>query len=99
MRSLSSISFSSAKARKISFTLRLIRVILVLSDVFDELLRDRRAAVLVAAEQPALDRADRAPPVYAVVLVEALVLDGDDGVLEIVRNFVAVDPFAVFACP
>ena len=72
-------------------------VIFVLSDVFDELLRDRRAAVLVAAEHPALDRAERAPPVYAVMLVEALVLDGDDGVLEIVRNFVAVDPFAVLA--
>ena len=52
---------------------------------------------LVTAEHPALDRAERAPPVYTVVLVEAFVLDGNNGVLEIVRNFVAVDPFAVLS--
>ena len=32
-----------------------------------------------------------------MVLVEAFVLDGNNGVLEIVRNFVAVDPFAVLS--
>ena len=72
-------------------------IILFFGDVLDELLRDGRAAVLVAAEHPALDCAERAPPVYTVVLVEAFVLDGNNGVLEIVRNFVAVDPFAVLS--
>ena len=56
----------------------------------------RGAAVLRAAEQPALDRTDRTHPVYTVVLVKALVLDCNDCVLEGIRNLVAVHPFTVF---
>ena len=76
--------------------LALYRVIVVSRDVFDQLLRYRGAAVLRAAEQPALDRTDRAHPVYTVVLVKALVLDCNDCVLEGIRNLVAVHPFTVF---
>ena len=76
--------------------LALYRVIVISRDVFDQLLRYRRAAVLRTAEQPALDRTDRAHPVYTVVLVKALVLDCNDCVLEGIRNLVAVHPFTVF---
>ena len=76
--------------------LTLDRVVFLVGRVFNQLLRDRRAAVLVAADQPALDRAERALPVHAAVLVKAFVLDGDGSILQILRDFFTVDPLAAF---
>ena len=66
------------------------------SDVFDELLRDRRAAeVVFHAEEHVDERARRAVPVHALVVIEALVLDGDRRLFEIRRQLVVIDPDAV----
>ena len=74
--------------------LALDRIVVVLGRVLDQLLGDGRAAVLLAADQPALDRAQRALPVHAAVRVKALVLDRDRRVLEVLRDLLAVHPFA-----
>jgi len=64
--------------------------------VFDELLRDGRAAERIArAEEHVHESAGRPVPVDAVVLVEALVLDGDDRLLDILRDVLVVDPDTV----
>ena len=66
-------------------------------DVFDELLCDRRAAeVVFHAEEHIDERASRAVPVHALVVVEALVLDGDRRLFEIRRQVLIIDPDAVF---
>ena len=66
------------------------------SDVFDELLRDRRAAeVVFHAEEHVDERARRAVPVHALVVIEALVLDGDRRLFQIRRQLVVIDPDAV----
>ena len=74
--------------------LTLDRIIVLIRCVLDQLLGDGRAAVLRAAEQPVFHRAQRALPVDAVVRVKALVLDRDHRVLEVLRDLLAVHPFA-----
>ena len=67
-------------------------------EVLDELLRYRGAAEVVAhPEEHIEDRADGAVPVHALVVVEALVLNGYEGVLEVLRYVLIVDPYAVLA--
>ena len=59
--------------------------------VLDELLGDRRTARAVRAGDEAVDCAERAVPVDAVVLVEALVLDRDHRILHDLRDLREVD--------
>ena len=64
--------------------------------VLHELLRDRRGALLrAAAEDVLVERARDAPVVDAAVLVEAPVLDRDDGVLDVRGDLVLADEDAV----
>ena len=70
--------------------------LLLARDVFDELLGDGGAAG-AAGPQEHLDAGlDRRVPVHALVLLEALVLDRDTGVDEVLRQLVVFDPDAVF---
>lgn len=59
--------------------------------VLDELLGNRGAAGAVRACHKAVHRAERAVPVHAVVLVEALVLNGDHRILHNLRDLVEID--------
>ena len=71
--------------------------IVLLGEVFDELLRDGRAAEVVFHRQEHVDeRAGRAVPVDALVLVKALVLNGDGRVLHVLGDVGIIDPDAVF---
>ena len=71
--------------------------IVLLGEVFDELLRDGRAAEVVFHRQEHVDkRPRRAVPVHALVLIKALVLDGDGRMLHVLGNVGIVDPDAVF---
>jgi hypothetical protein len=64
--------------------------------VLHELLRDRRCALLRASAEDVLpQRAADAPVVHAAVLVEAPVLDRDNGVLDVRRDLVLVHEDAV----
>ena len=65
--------------------------------VFDELLRDGRAAGLALAEEHFEAGAHRRDPVDALVLFKALVLDGDAGVDEVLGDIVVFDERAVRA--
>ena len=77
--------------------LSLDRVIVIRGHILDQLLGDRRTAeARTARDNPVERRTERALPVNAVVFVKALVLDGDKRLLELVRNRVHADPFAVF---
>ena len=71
--------------------------IVLLRGVLDQLLRDRRAAeVVLHAEEHVHEGARGAVPVDALVLIEALVLDGDGRVFDVLRDILIVDPDAVF---
>ena len=71
--------------------------VVLLGGVLDELLRDGRAAeVVLHAEEHVHKRARGAVPVDALVLIKALVLDGDGRVLDVLRDVLIVDPDAVF---
>ena len=63
---------------------------------FDELLCQRAAALGGVAVHVAEERADDTLEVHAIVLHEAGVLGGDDGVLQVRRNFIQIGPLAVF---
>ena len=65
--------------------------------VFDELLRDGRAAGLALAEEHFEAGTHRRDPVDALVLFKALVLDGDAGVDEVLGDIVVFDERAVRA--
>ena len=67
--------------------------------VFDELLGDGRAAAEVVPEMQDIVEpgADGALPVDAVVLIEGGVLDGDEGLLQLLGDVVEVHPDAVLA--
>ena len=65
--------------------------------VFDELLRDRGAAVGVRhAGEHFHERSGGAIPVDALVLVKALVLDRNEGFLHVPGDLVIIDPDALF---
>ena len=74
--------------------LALDRIVVILGRIFDQLLGDGRAAILLTAEQPVFHRAQRALPVHAAVRVKTLVLDRDHRVFQVLRDLVAVHPFA-----
>ena len=66
-------------------------------EVLDELLRDRGAAEIVAhAEEHVHECAGRAVPVHALMLIEALVLDRNCRVHQILGDLVIIDPYALF---
>ena len=71
------------------------RDLLVLAQVLDELLRDRGAAVSGAADEHIGRGRERSHPVHAVMLPEALILDGDGGVDQVGRDLVIGDPDSV----
>ena len=77
--------------------LALHRYIVLLSEVFYELLGYRRAAEGRAAGEHIQCRVCGAEPVNAFVRVKTLVLDGNERVLHILRYLIAVYPDAVFA--
>ena len=66
--------------------------VVLLGEVLDELLGDGGAALDVLPGEHVQDGGRRALPVHAVVLQEALVLDGDGGFDEILRDLVIVHP-------
>ncbi len=74
-------------------------VVVVVGQVFDQLLCQGGAAVLVFVEMQHQVRhgGDGALPVDTVVLVKALVLDGDHGVLQIDRNVFQADKLTLNA--
>ena len=70
---------------------------LVAGEVLYELLGDGGAAEgVVAAGEHGEHGTDGAVPVHALVLIEAVVLDGDEGLDEVVGDVLEVDPDAVF---
>ena len=70
-------------------------VLVVTGDVLDGLLRDGRAALHAAAGQGADNGAHGTVPVHAVVALEALVLDGNGRLLQVIGDLAEVDPDAV----
>ena len=65
-------------------------------DVLDELLGDRRAAEGGAGAKEHIGAGlDGGDPVHALMLIEALVLDGDGGMHQILGNFLDICPTAV----
>ena len=71
--------------------------VVLLREVLDELLRDGGAAEVVAhGEEHVHERAGGAVPVHALVLVKALILNGDGRVLHVLRDVLIIDPDAVF---
>ena len=76
--------------------LALDRHLVASGQVFDELLRDCRAAEVRLHLGEHLDEgAGGTVPVYALVLVKALVLNGDEGVLHIFGDILIIDPDAL----
>ena len=76
--------------------LALDRDLFLTGQVLYELLGDGRAAVAaLAAGEDRDERTGSAVPVNALVLIEALVLDGDQRLFHIPRDLVIVDPDAV----
>ena len=63
--------------------------------VLDHLLRDGGRAAGVVAHERVVHAARRALPVHALMLVEALVLDGDERLHDVVRDLLVVDERAV----
>ena len=73
------------------------RHLVFMGAVFDELLGDGGCAVGgLAAEEHIETGSDGAQPVHAVMLVKPLILDGDTGVLEVLRDVLQSHPNAVF---
>ena len=71
--------------------------LLVAGHVLDELLRDGRAARISLSEEDIDTGAHRRDPVHAVMVEEALVLDGHAGVDQVLRQLFIADPCAVLA--
>ena len=72
------------------------RHVVVLGHVLDELLGDGGAAVGVLHPQEHVEEgAARPPPVHALVLPEALVLDGHQGVDQVLRDLLIVHLYTV----
>ena len=71
--------------------------IILLGEVLDKLLGYRRAAEGRAAGEHVKRRVRRSEPVNALMRVKALVLDGDERILHVLRNLIPVHPDAVFA--
>ena len=69
----------------------------VLGDVAQQLLGDGGAAPGAAAGEGGLDGAGGAPPVHALVLPEAVVLNGHQGLDEVVREVLVLDELPVAA--
>ena len=65
--------------------------------VLDELLRDRAGALVGPGGEAVEERAGNAVRIDAIVLVEALVLHGDDCVLHVFGDLVALDDHARLA--
>ena len=66
-------------------------------EVLDELLGDGGAAVAgLHAGEHLHERARGAVPVHALMVIEALVLDGDEGFFHIPGDLVVIDPDALF---
>ena len=66
--------------------------LLVAGHVLDELLRDGRAARISLSEEDIDTGAHRRDPVHAVMVEEALVLDGHAGVDQVLRQlFMPID--------
>ena len=76
--------------------LALDRDLFLTGQVLYELLGDGRAAVAaLAAGEDRDERTGRTVPVNALVLIEALILDGDQRLFHVPRDLVIVDPDAV----
>ena len=71
-------------------------VLVVAGDVLDELLGDGGAALGVALGKGPEHGPDSAMPVHTVVALEALVLDGDGGLAEVLGDGIKIHPDAVF---
>ena len=71
--------------------------IVLMREVFDELLRDCGAAEIVAhAEEHVHECAGRAVPVHALMLIEALILDRNCRMHQILGDLVILDPNSLF---
>ena len=66
-------------------------------DIFDELLRDGRAAGLASSEEHFDAGLKRRHPVDALMVFKSLVLDGDAGMNEVLGNVLVLHPRAVRA--
>ena len=71
--------------------------IILLGEVLDKLLGYRRAAEGGAAGEHIKCSVRRAEPVNALMRVKALVLNGDERILHVLRDLIPVHPDAVFA--
>ena len=69
--------------------------LIIIGQVFNELLGDGGAALDIAAGKHAHHRLGGTPPVHAVVLPEPAVLDGHGGVLEVLGHILIVHPLGV----
>ena len=72
------------------------RDVALIGQVFDELLGKSGTAVAGAADKHIGRGGQGAHPVHAVVLPEALVLDGNGRVDHVLGNILVVDPYTVF---
>ena len=76
--------------------LALDRDLFLTGQVLYELLGDGRAAVAaLAAGEDRDERTGRAVPVNALVLIEALILDGHQRLFHVPRDLIVIDPYAV----
>ena len=66
-----------------------------LRDIFDQLLGQGRAAASPRVGKELVHRPQGAFPVHALVLAEAMILNGDLGGLHVLRNLAQVDPHPV----
>ena len=71
--------------------------VVLLGEVFDKLLGYRRAAEGGTAGEHIKCSVRRAEPVNALMRVKALVLNGDERILHVLRDLIPVHPDAVFA--
>ncbi len=70
--------------------------VVILGHVFDELLGDGGAALDISAGEHAQEARGGAPPVHPLVVPEALVLNGHEGVDEVLRDILILYQLRVF---
>ena len=75
--------------------LALDRIIVLIGQVFNQLLRDRRTAAFRAGD-PVEHTLRSTAPVHALMFIKALILNSNKSILQVLWNFLQIGPDAVF---